>query len=98
MLDPQAAVRPMFLEFVTDPSERLTDHDWAVSDDRQTWRAIYDHPQSDGRHRAAGDRQRDHAIRSEQTGAFRYLRLSYRASAGQNRLLLRRIRVEARGE
>ncbi len=73
-------------------TEALTDFGWWVSPDQMNWFKIYDTKDS------TPDAQliiTPHCSRFRMTSApeFRYVKLDFRASRGQNRLLLRSVRI-----
>lgn len=71
-------------------SQRFTDFGWHVSPDGRDWSEVYDTRTSPGSlvKRVAPCTCR-YSLHDK--GAFRYVRLTFRASAGQNRLLMRKM-------
>ncbi|HUN81153.1 MAG TPA: discoidin domain-containing protein [Phycisphaerae bacterium] len=74
------------------PTEALTDYAWEISTDRANWKTVFDTRSS-----PPGDKRVINEMTSRfkmtELGPFRYLRLSFRAAQGQNRMLLRQIRL-----
>jgi|CXWL01.1.fsa_nt_gi hypothetical protein len=73
-----------------DPSQAWTDFAWQVSDNGEDWRHVYDTRTSHAESRLRIDESTSR-FRLTGQGKFRYLKLTFRESKGQNRLLLRRL-------
>ncbi len=86
-------IRTPWIEFTQySPDEVMTDYAWHVSQDGLNWTQVYESrsPSPDAVERVEGLTTRLRVPRRVKTD---YVRLTFRSSRGQNRLLLRRIAV-----
>jgi hypothetical protein len=74
------------------PTQAWTDFAWEVSDNREDWRHVYDTQTSRPESRLRID-ETTSRYRLTGQGRFRFLKLTFRQSEGQNRLLLRQLRI-----
>ncbi len=75
-----------------DYNRRLTDFAWHASTDGRDWTEVYDSRSPDPR-RSRLAAPATALVRLDRTGPLRYLRLSARAAADENRILLNRLAI-----
>jgi hypothetical protein len=96
VLDLGRAVHAELLEMIEyNAAHAFTDYAWHVSLDRSHWHEVFDaRTTGEASRRAAGDTAV--RVRLPADRAFRYVRLTFRSALGQDRLLLRSVRIWSR--